>query len=120
MQGTRSVRIVCGVFAASVLFASGCAGISPEARGILQQPMSCDNAQQDVQELQGSRASGGLRLAQGFQAIAPPMIVLSVLRDIFIGEPFRSVYLDHWRIAFGSYNNRIDARVSELESCGTS
>jgi len=55
-------------------------------------------------------------LFQGIQGIAPPMVVLSLLRDIY-GKPFRSVYLDHWRIAFGSYNRRIDERVTELQAC---
>ncbi len=89
--------------------------MSPEARLILQQPMSCE---QSVGELQESRASGGKRFMQGLQGIAPPMVALSLLRDIFIGEPYRSIYLDHWRVAFGSYNEKIDARVAALErSC---
>ena len=46
----------------------------------------------------------------------PPMIVLSLIRDI-IGKPYRSIYLDHWRVAFGSWNNRIDERVAELNEC---
>ena len=45
------------------------------------------------------------------------MVALSLLRDIFIGWPYRSIYLDHWRVAFGSYNTRIDTRVAELDSC---
>ncbi len=103
---------------ACALFATGCAGMSPEARLILQQPASCEQAQQDMEELQDSRASGGKRVVQGFQGILPPLVVLSLLRDIFIGEPYRSIYLDHWRVAFGSYNNQIDARVEELQACG--
>jgi hypothetical protein len=43
--------------------------------------------------------------------------VLSLLRDI-IGKPYRSIYLDHWRVAFGSYSEKIDVRVGELEACG--
>ena len=45
------------------------------------------------------------------------MVVLSLLRDIFIGKPYRSIYLDHWRVAFGSYNRQIDERVRELNGC---
>ncbi len=102
--------------AAFALFISGCAGITPDARQMLQEPATCQNAQRDIRTLEDGRASGGTRVVQGIQGVAPPMVVLSLLRDIY-GKPFRSVYLDHWRIAFGSYNNKIDARVEELRAC---
>ncbi len=89
-----------------------------DAREILQRPASCDSAQPDIEALEASRAGGGKRLVQGLQGIMPPLLILSLLRDAFIGKPYRSIYLDHWRVAFGSYNNKIDARVAELqESC---
>jgi len=106
------------VIALSALFATGCAGISHEARQLIQQPADCADAQANIDVLKENRAGAGKRVVQGFQGVLPPMVVLSVLRDTFIGKPFRSVYLDHWRIAFGSYNGRIDERVSELEACG--
>ena len=103
------------MLAACALFAAGCAGMTPEARQILQQPANCE---QDTQELEASRAGGGKRFVQGLQGIAPPLLVLSLLRDIFIGKPYRSIYLDHWRVAFGSYNKKIDERVAEIrQSC---
>ncbi len=114
----RSLRNAAALLAACALFAAGCAGMKPEGRQILQQPANCERAQMDIHALKDTRAAGGLRFVQGIQAIAPPMVVLSLLRDLFIGKPYRSVYLDHWRVAFGSYNKKIDARVSELESCG--
>lgn len=117
MNRHRSITRVAGFAAALALLTSGCAGISPEGRQMIHKPLDCANAQEGTRVLEADRAGGGLRVAQGFQAIAPPMIVLSALRDIFIGEPFRSVYLDHWRIAFGSYNRRIDARLAELQTC---
>jgi hypothetical protein len=88
-----------------------------DARKMLQEPASCENPQGDIETLQASRAGGGKRFAQGLQGIMPPMIVLSLIRDIF-GKPYRSIYLDHWRVAFGSYNKKIDTRVTELEACG--
>ncbi len=102
--------------AAFALLISGCAGITLDARQSLQEPASCQNTQQEILMLEDNRASGGERVVQGFQGLAPPMIVLSLLRDIY-GKPFRSIYLDHWRIAFGSYNKKIDARVQELRAC---
>jgi hypothetical protein len=96
---------------ALALLLSGCAGINPDARYTLQQPMSCE---QDAAQLEASRASDMWRFAQGLQGIAPPLAALSLLRDIFVGRPYRSIYLDHWRVAFGSYNEKIDMRVAEI------
>ena len=103
--------------AACAFLVAGCAGMTPEARSLLQQPVSCENVAADKHTLEDSRPSGGGRVLQGLQGIAPPMIALSVLRDIFWGEPYRSVYLDHWRVAFGSYTNQINARQAELDAC---
>ncbi len=88
--------------------------MNPDARQTLQAPPECG---QRVEPLEASRGGAGWRVGQGLQAILPPMIVLSVLRDIFIGKPYRSVYLDHWRVAFGSYNRRLDERVEYLQAC---
>ena len=95
---------------------SGCAGMNPDARALRQEPASCENPQGDTQVLEASRPSGGKRFTQGLQGIMPPMIVLSLLRDI-VGKPYRSIYLDHWRVAFGSYTTKIDERVAELSQC---
>ena len=98
---------------------SGCAGMTPEARLMLQGPVSCENVAADKQTLEDSHGNGRWRLGQGIQGIAPPMVVLSLLRDIFWRKPYRSIYLDHWRVAFGSYNNQIDARKAELDACSS-
>ena len=113
----KGVRTAVALLCVSALVLSGCAGMNVDARKMLQEPASCGNPQADIQTLQASRASGGKRFMQGIQGILPPAIVISLIRDIF-GVPYRSVYLDHWRVAFGSYNNKIDTRVAELEACG--
>jgi hypothetical protein len=104
------------VVAGLALLNTACAGISAEARSNIQEPVMCADAPAQIDLLQENRAKPGLRVVQGVQALAPPMVVLSLLRDVY-GKPFRSIYLDHWRIAFGSYNRRIDERVSELQAC---
>ena len=114
-QSTRNRLIV--MLAACALFASGCAGMNADARKILQKPLDCENASGQVQALQDSRGDAVWRIGQGLQGILPPMIVLSLFRDIFIAEPYRSIYLDHWRVAFGSYNDKIERRVAKLQSC---
>jgi len=88
----------------------------PDARKLLQEPADCANAQQDIQVLEDSRPGRFKRVTQGLQAVAPPMIVLSLLRDI-VGIPYRSIYLDHWRVAFGTYDHAIDHRVEKLHEC---
>ena len=103
---------------ACALVTSGCAGMNLDAREILQRPASCDSAQPDIEALEASRGGAGWRFGQGLQGILPPMIILSLLRDAFIAKPYRSIYLDHWRVAFGSYNEQIDLRVTELQNCG--
>ena len=90
--------------------------MNADARQILQQPPECG---QSVEQLQASRGGAFWRLGHGLQAILPPMILASLLRDAFIARPYRSIYLDHWRVAFGSYNGRIDRRVEYLEACGS-
>ena len=109
-------RMVPAGLVVCLLVGTGCAGINADARLLLQQPASCEKPATDKSTLEDSRASGGKRFVQGMQGIMPPMIVLSLLRDIY-GKPYRSIYLDHWRVAFGSYNKQIDQRVSELEAC---
>jgi len=46
------------------------------------------------------------------------MVVLSRLRDIFVGWPYRSVYLDHRPAAVGTYDHAIDHRGTELRAPG--
>lgn len=113
MSGFRTVAALACVV---VLASSGCAGMNADARAMLQQPASCQNPKGDIETLEASRAGGGKRFLQGIQGILPPLVVISLVRDIF-GIPYRSIYLDHWRVAFGSYNEKIDARVAELEAC---
>ncbi len=87
-----------------------------DAREILQEPARCAEARADIRALEASRPSGFERFTHGLQGIMPPMVALSLLRDIY-GKPYRSIYLDHWRVAFGSYNKKIDTRVRELRAC---
>ncbi len=112
-----SLRSGTAVLVVFGLLATGCAGMNPDARKMLQKPASCANPQADLQLLEEHRPGTFKRITQGLQAVAPPMIVLSLLRDI-IGLPYRSIYLDHWRVAFGTYDRKIDDRVSELRACG--
>ena len=116
MIGARWIRCTAAGAAAFALLATGCAGMNPDARKMLQEPVSCANPEADVQFLEEHRPGGFKRFRQGLQAVLPPMIVLSGLRDI-VGKPYRSIYLDHWRVAFGTWDHAIDHRVDELRAC---
>ncbi len=116
-DSNHCVRTAVVSIAAIALFAAGCAGIDPGARKMLQQPANCAAASQDIPTLEDARQGTLKRVTQGLQGVAPPMVILSLVRDIFIGKPYRSIYLDHWRVAFGSYNRQIDERVEELNAC---
>ncbi len=107
---TGAVLLLC------TIFLSGCVGINPKARMELQEPPDCAESAEQIQTLEDARAGGVHRVLHFVQSFAPPMVAISLLRDIY-GKPFRSIYLDHWRIWTGSYNRKIDARVTELHSC---
>ena len=117
-RSTSLSRVLVASVVVVGLASSGCAGIEPEAREMLWHPPSCENATAKIETLEANRAGGFKRFTQGVQGLAPPMVVLSVLRDTFWGRPFRSVYLDHWRIAFGGYNREINHRIHDLQKCG--
>ena len=116
-RGMRAFRRLAALLCVLALATAGCAGMHPDARKMLQEPVSCSNPQGDIQTLEASRPDAFKRVTQGLQALAPPMVVLSLLRDV-IGKPYRSIYLDHWRVAFGSYSHAIDHRVDDLKACG--
>ena len=109
--GTGALLLACAVLL------SGCVGINPDARVLLQEPPDCAQSAEQIQTLEDARAGGFKRFTRFLQSLAPPMVVLSLLRDAFYGKPYRSIYLDHWRVWTGSYNRKIDARVNELHSC---
>ncbi len=111
------IRARMTAFLLATRFLVGCAGMTPQAREIIWNPTNCEDAANNIRTLESNRPSGGGRFVHFVQAVLPPAIVISALRDIFWGKPFRSIYFDHWRIAFGSYGKRIDSRVDDLQRC---
>ena len=112
----KAVRSATTMLCVCALLATGCAGMNPDARAMLQRPSSCDNPQADIEKIAERRPRGGKHILTSLQSFMPPMIVLSLLRDI-VGIPYRSIWLDHYRVAFGSYTEKIDTRVAELNAC---
>jgi hypothetical protein len=107
-----------GVAAVCTLLMTGCAGISGPAKERLDAPVDCGQAQADTQLMKESKASGVWRITQGFQGILPPIVVISLIRGA-LGKP-RGMYVDHWKVAFGSYNQQIDEKLAALaRACGS-
>jgi hypothetical protein len=97
---------------AVALLLAGCAGISPQAKRLLAEPSSCIAPQTDIGLLEHSRRGGGLRFLQAMHGILPPVALVSLVRSL-LGMP-PGMYADHWRVATGRYNTKIDARIIEI------
>ena len=93
---------------------AGCAGIAPQAKDLLSEPPQCRTAAADLAVLEDSKRGWLQRLAHGIQGVAPPAVIISLFRDIS-GNP-HGLYMDHWRTAFGTYNERIDSKVGEIRA----
>ena len=91
---------------------SGCVGISPQAKRLLAEPAGCIAPQTDIALLGQSRSGGGRRFLQAMHGILPPLALVSLVRSL-IGKP-PGMYADHWRVATGRYNTKIDARMIEI------
>ena len=106
------------VAALCAILMSGCAGISEPTKQILKDSINCAQASSDRETLEADKAGALWRFAQGLQGIAPPMVVISLIRGAFNSPP--GLYLDHWRVASGTYNERIDDRVEAIDrECGS-
>ncbi len=108
---TRRARVAVVALCAFAL--SACIGITPEAKMKVSQPINCSSGAADISYLENARASGGKRFAQGFFGIAPPSIIISLLRQA--ARSPEGAYTDHWRVASGSFNERIDDRITSIK-----
>jgi hypothetical protein len=96
----------------ALALASGCVSIPERTKHELESPVSCENVDLQMARLARDHAAPGNRFVAGFQGIFPLSVVISLIRDV-LAKP-RGIYLDHWRVAFGSYNDKIEARMDEL------
>lgn len=103
----RSVLVV-----AFVLAGTGCASIPERTKHELEQPLDCEHLDLQVARLSRDHAAPGQRLIAGIQGVFPLSVVISLVRDV-LGKP-RGIYMDHWRVAFGTYNERIEHRLDAL------
>jgi hypothetical protein len=87
-----------------------CSSISPETKEDLARPVNCDTADQDIDILEGEKASVARQMLAGVGFVSPPGVVLGILaRDT----------KDRAKIAVGTYNREIEAKIAEImETCG--
>ena len=108
----RSTRV--SVVALCALYSlTACVGISPETKMKISEPVNCSSGYEDISYLKSEHASGGKRLVQGLLGIMPPSIIISLFRSA-ARRPER-MYLDHWTVASGSYNEQMEDKIASIK-----
>ena len=92
---------------------TGCASIPERTKRELASPIHCDDVDLQIARLSRDHAAPAQRFWAGLQGVFPLTVVVSLVRDL-LGKP-RGIYLDHWRVAFGSYNEKIEGRMDALQ-----
>lgn len=96
-----------------VVLCLGCVSIPERTRSELEKSVHCDDVDLQMARLSRDHAAPGQRFIAGLQGLFPISVVVSLVRSA-VGRP-RGMYLDHWRVAFGSYNQRIEDRMDALQ-----
>ncbi len=109
-MATRSTRVGAALCAFAL---SACVGISPETKMKISEPVKCSSGSADISYLDSEHASGGKRFLQGLFGIMPPSIVISIFRAA--ARSPEGMYLDHWRVASGSYNQQMNDKVASIK-----
>ncbi len=107
----RSTRVFVVALCAFMLTA--CVGISPETKMKISEPVNCSSGYADISYLESEHASVGKRFLQGLFGVMPPSIIISALRAA-ARSPER-MYLDHWTVASGSYNEQMDDKIASIK-----
>lgn len=110
-MAARNTRVAVVALCAFALTA--CVGISPETKMKISEPVNCSSGYADIAYLESEHASGGKRFVQGLFGILPPSIIISALRAA-ARSPER-MYLDHWSVASGSYNEQMDDKIASIK-----
>lgn len=106
----RNKILLCSAICLLVL--GGCKNRSPfpsiseETKQEVAKPVDCSTAEQDVAILEEERASVGKRMLKGVQSLLP----ISVVAGILLGD-----YTDRVKVAVGTYNNDLEAKIAEIQ-----
>ena len=100
-----------------LVFALSCASISQETIAAIEKPVNCSSASEDVAYLDDEKSGFFGRLFAGITAVLPPGSFIVIGRDIF-GAP-DGIWTDKWKVASGSYNQKIDDKIAGTKrQCG--
>ena len=100
-----------------LVFSLSCASISQETIAAIEQPVDCSSASEDVTYLDDEKSGFFGRLFAGITAVLPPGSFIVIGRDLF-GAP-DGIWTDKWKVAFGSYNRKIDDKIAGTkQQCG--
>lgn len=104
------IRTATSLLVATLISATGCKSISPEAEAELAQPTNCSTAHQDIATLEEERASVAERMLAGVRMVLPAAIVGGILqRDM----------RNRGKVAIGAYNDELEAKIAEIRAaCG--
>ncbi len=111
------MRLATRCLSGLAIFGLACASIPERTKRELAAPIECEDLDLQMARLSRDHSAPMQRFVAGVQGILPPAVVISLVRDL-LGKP-RGIYVDHWRVAFGSYNEKIEGRMDQLfEKCG--
>lgn len=110
MSTNRSVRALMALLIAATSLSLACKTIPDEAKQDLAKPVNCETAPQDIEALEGEKASVAKQIAEGVTAVAPAGAVIGILT---LQEG------DKLKVAVGEYNHQITEKIKEIKStCG--
>ncbi len=105
----HSTRVVVALCAVALI---ACVGITPETKMKISQPVDCSSAFEDIAHLENAHAGGGKRIFQGLMGVMPPSIIVSLFRAA--ARAPEGMYLDHWSVAWGTYNEKMDDKIASI------
>lgn len=100
-----------------VVIVAGCVSIPESTKRELESPLECHHVDMQMARLSSDRPTPVKRVRAVIQGVFPIAVAISLVRGV-LGKP-RGIYRDHWRVAFGVYNEKIDDRMHDLrDRCG--
>ena len=87
-----------------------CAPISQQAKDDLAKPVNCETAEADIAALESEKASVAEQAAAGVRSVVPASAVIGILAG-------RAK--DKAKVATGTYNREIEAKIAEIKATCT-
>lgn len=106
-----SSRTITFLMLGSAFLAASCSTISDDTKALLDKPIDCQTADEDIAALDAALPSTGKRVTSTVRSLAPVAIATGVItRD----------YRDRARVATGDLSRDINTKIADIyETCGT-